>query len=309
MQHLHSLDNLNLKDSWVTIGTYDGIHIGHQEIISSLVQQAHQNHALAVVITFFPHPAMVLRDISEPYYLTTPDEQAEILNDFGVDYLISIPFTKEFAKITASEFIHKIKSELDLKSLWVGEDFKLGKNREGNLKFLQKMGKSLDYELNIITTVKFKNNKISSSSIRQMVKNGNMDEATGLLGRPFSVSGIVVTGDNRGHTLGFPTANLEFPILRLLPKPGVYATCTHYKSIEYPSVTNVGFNPTFGKNLVLPRIETYILDFSRQIYGEFLKIDFIQYLRPELKFNSVEDLIKQIDKDILQTREVYFDVK
>ena len=309
MQHLHSLDNLNLKNTWVTIGTYDGIHIGHQEIITSLVQQAHQKHALAVVITFFPHPAMVLREINEPYYLTTPEEQALLLKELGVDYLISIPFTKEFAEVTAFEFLQKLNSSLDLKSLWVGEDFKLGKNREGNLDFLKRMEKILDYELNVITTVKFKNNKISSSTIRKLIQNGKLEEASNLLGRHFSVSGFVVEGDSRGHTLGFPTANLEFPVLRLLPRSGVYVTCTHYKSAEYPSVTNVGYNPTFDKNLILPRIETYILDFSKRIYGEYLKIDFIEFLRPELRFNSVDELIKQIDRDILKTKEVFLNVK
>ncbi len=305
MRHVETLDNLPLRGAWVTIGSFDGVHIGHQAIVNNLVSAAHQAGAPAVVLTFYPHPAVVLRGLGGPFYLTTPQERAELLGKLGVDWVITLPFTQELAQQEAETFIQQLKQKLDICCLWVGHDFALGRNRGGNIETLHQLSQRIPYQLKVIPPVKIGEQVISSSIIRQAILTGNIAAATTWLGRPYDLSGTVITGDQRGRTIGFPTANLATWFERLLPENGVYATWAYTEQGRWPSITNVGLRPTFEQRAPQPRVETHLLDFEGDLYGQTLRIEFIRHLRPEQRFENPTRLIQQIRQDSLAAREVF----
>jgi riboflavin kinase/FMN adenylyltransferase len=288
----------------VTIGSFDGVHIGHQALVKRLVTEAHARQISAIVITFYPHPAVVLRNIEHAYYLTTPDERAALLQGFGVDHVITLPFTRELAALSAEEFMRLLHGHLHLKTLIVGSDFALGRNRQGDVPELRKLGQTLGYEVDVIEPVTQTSQVVSSSLIRQALLDGNVSSAASMLGRYYAVSGPVVHGDARGRKLGIPTANIEPPEERIVPASGVYATQVLMDGARLPSVTNIGSNPTFEPQAVSPRIETHILDLQRDLYGNQLSLEFVDFLRPEERFQSVDQLVDQIHLDIHQAREV-----
>jgi riboflavin kinase / FMN adenylyltransferase len=304
MQHVRSLDAVHLEGSWVTIGSFDGVHLGHQAIIRRLVDGAHAQGLLAVIITFFPHPSKVLRGNGSPFYLTTPEERAEILAGLQVDLAVTLPFNKELASLTADEFIRLLSEHLNLKRLLVGHDFALGRGREGNFEVLGKLGQKYHYLLEGQSPLLVAGELVSSSRIRELISQGNVARAAEYLGRRFAVEGKVVPGDGRGRTIGIPTANLEIWGELLLPARGVYATLAHTGSIEIPSVTNIGIRPTFENQSPQPRVETHLLNFNRDLYGTILQLEFIDFLRPEQRFPSVQALVGQIQTDIKHAREV-----
>jgi len=304
MQHVRSLDAVHLEGSWVTIGSFDGVHLGHQAIIRRLVDGAHAQGLLAVIITFFPHPSKVLRGNGSPFYLTTPEERAEILAGLQVDLAVTLPFNKELASLTADEFIRLLSEHLNLKRLLVGHDFALGRGREGNFEVLGKLGQKYHYLLEGQSPLLVAGELVSSSRIRELISQGNVARAAEYLGRRFAVKGKVVPGDGRGRTIGIPTANLEIWGELLLPARGVYATLAHIGSIEIPSVTNIGIRPTFENQSPQPRVETHLLNFNRDLYGTILQLEFIDFLRPEQRFPSVQALVGQIQTDIKHAREV-----
>jgi riboflavin kinase / FMN adenylyltransferase len=304
MDHYYSLEHLHLNNAWVTIGSFDGVHIGHQSIISQMVSAAHAAQDPAAVITFHPHPAEVLRGDQGPLYLTSPDERAALLADMGVDATITLTFDHALADLTAEEFIAQIDSRLGLRQLWLGPDFALGHNRQGTIPVLQQLGSKYDYEVHIVPIINSENGKISSRQIRSYLQEGKVALAAIMLGRPYSIVGDVVRGDGRGKGIGIPTANLEVWQKRILPANGVYATRTYIENQAFPSVTNIGIRPTFENQPVAARIETHLLDFDQDLYGQSLRLEFIETIRPEKRFSSIEALVSQIHQDIEKAREV-----
>lgn len=305
MQHLTTLDSIHLDQSRVTIGSFDGVHLGHQAIIRQLVQDARAAGAPAVVVTFFPHPAVILRGLNGPYYLTSPEERATLLAQLGIDTVITLKFDHDLATQTPEEFLQMLSTHLGLRRLWVGYDFALGRNRSGNVETLKQLGERMNFSVEVVQTIINHNGEaISSSNIRRWLAEGNVKLAARLLGRWYSVAGQIVHGDGRGKGLGIPTANLDFWPERVLPASGVYATWAWLGQQRFISVTNVGLRPTFADQPPRPRVEAHILDFEQDIYGREVRLEFIEYLRPEQRFASAAELVKQIHEDIAHTREV-----
>ncbi len=303
MEHYRSLASLQKKSACVTIGAFDGIHLGHQEIVRRLVHESQQAGVPAVVITFFPHPAAVLGKNAGAFYLTTAEERADLLASLGVDITITLEFTRELAQQSAETFVQQLVDHLHPQKLIVGYDFSLGRNRQGNIETLQNLGKSYDFQVEVVPAVMLNGETVSSSRVRDALEHNDMETAAALLGRVYAVSGSVTYGDRRGGKLGIPTANLDYPKDRLIPPSGVYATVAHLGDQHIASVTNIGVHPTFDTGLSVPTIEAHLLDFSGDIYTDELTLDFVHFIRPEQKFDSVAALLAQIDQDIQTARE------
>ena len=304
MQHYWSIEDIHLQDSWVTIGSFDGVHLGHQEIVRNLVQGARQANVPAVVVTFYPHPAYVLGKRKDPIYLTLPEERADLLAQLGVDVVISHPFNLQVASLTAKEFMLHLKQHLGFSHLCIGYDFALGRGREGNVETLKILGKELGYEVSAISAVVNGDVTVSSSQIRALILDGDVKRASRLLGRPYRLGGDVIRGDARGKALGIPTANLDVLAERAVPKAGVYVCKAIVDGNYWGAVTNIGVRPTFEKQPVLPRVEAHLLDFQGDLYGKTLQLDFISRLRDEKHFNGIQALVDQIHRDIDQARNI-----
>ncbi len=304
MIHYRALEDILLKNSWLTIGVFDGVHRGHQEILSNLTAGAHENGAPAVVLTFWPHPGVVLGKRKHLKSLTTPEERADLLGRLGVDAVVTQPFTPEFGKLTALEFMTRVSQRLDLRSLWIGYDFALGRNREGNFGRLTELGKELGYGVQAIGPVKNGMDVLSSSLIRGRIRNGDVSQAAENLGRYYALSGPVVHGDGRGRKINIPTANIDYPKDKVIPAFGVYACWAWIGSEKHPAAVNIGINPTFTPDKETPNVEAHLVDFDRDLYGEELELEFVQRLRDEMKFDGVEALLKQIHADIEKTRKI-----
>ena len=305
MRHIHDLNEVKLTGSWLTIGSFDGVHLGHQQIIRSLVDGAKKAGVPSVVVTFFPHPQFVLRGESRPYYLTLPEKKAQLLAELGVDYVFTYPFDKRISRLPAEEFISGLYQDFHFQQLLVGYDFALGKDRQGDNRLLQEIGTELGYEVQVIQAYKVADRLVSSSSIRAAIREGEIGLANSLLGREFSILGTVVQGENRGKSLGFPTSNLDIHPEVVNIQKGVYASRVFLDGKHWPAVTNIGFRPTFGGDLSAPRIEAHLLDFSGDLYGQEVELFFVDRLRDEMKFTSVDDLITQIGQDVSQTRGIF----
>jgi riboflavin kinase/FMN adenylyltransferase len=302
MQHYQSLDGISLKDVWLTIGSFDGVHRGHQAIIKSMTSGAHAAGVPAVVLTFHPHPAVVLRNRQGPYYLTPPEERAALLGGLGVDVVITHPFNREVANLSAYEFMDSLHRHLGIKHLCVGHDFALGRRREGDLPTLERLGKEFGYSLDVFPPVMINGQVISSSQVRAALMEGNLEQANWLLGRPYQICGEVVHGDGRGHALGFPTANLEVWAERMLPQAGVYAGLAQVDGKSWKAVTNVGVRPTFENQLPFPQVETHLLEYDRDLYHQEISLSFMARLRDEKRFPNIQVLVDQIRLDIESAR-------
>jgi len=302
--HFNSLDEITLQNAWLTIGVFDGVHRGHQEIIHRLTAGAHADEAPAVVLTFFPHPAVVLGNKSDFKCLTTPEERAVLIESLGVDVVITHPFDLALAAQTADEFMRRVARTLGLRRLLVGYDFALGHGREGNVARLTELGKILGYEVQTIPPVTNGQETISSTRIRQQIVAGEVTAAAASLGRCYALTGAVIHGDGRGKRINIPTANLEIPAEKVIPANGVYACWAWVSGKKYPSVTNVGIRPTFTPEEYAPHVETHLLDFDRDLYGQEVRLEFVARLREERRFPSVEALVGQIQADIRQAREI-----
>ncbi|HWQ46843.1 MAG TPA: bifunctional riboflavin kinase/FAD synthetase [Longilinea sp.] len=302
---VHSFNELQLKGAWATIGSFDGVHRGHKAILTKMVNGAHAAGAQAVVITFSPHPAVVLRNISTPYSLTSPSVQAELLFDLGVDVVVNLPFDKEMVNQSAEEFMQPLCEHLGLACLVIGHDFALGRNRKGDFDMLTALGKEKGFCVSQFDPVTVGDDVVSSSLVRSAVQKGEVERAAVLLGRWYFVDGMVVHGDGRGRSIGIPTANLDFWKDQLLPPRGVYATLAQWNGRSITSVTNIGARPTFNQGPVAERLEAHLLGFDEDLYGKTLRIVFLKYLRPEVKFSGVTELLEQVHKDIAQAQEVF----
>jgi riboflavin kinase/FMN adenylyltransferase len=303
MRHFWSLADIEIKKSWLTIGSFDGVHRGHQQIVHRLTAGAHLNGSPAVVLTFFPHPAVVLGKRDNPSYLTSPEERARLLGELGVDIVITHPFNDQVATTSAHDFVTQLDEHLDMEHLLVGSDFALGRDRAGDVPTLRRFGEEeFGYTLEVIDPVTNEGKKISSSQIRRALAEGDVEHAAELLGRPYRVSGDVIHGDGRGRTIGVPTANLDTWEDRCLPATGIYVCRAQLMGETWGAVTNVGYRPTFKPSPDTPVVEAYILDFEGQIYGQDLKLDFLTRLRDELRFPNTEALVAQMRQDINQAR-------
>lgn len=304
VQHFTTLDGVRLQNTWLTIGSFDGVHVGHQQLIRELIGHAGQVHSPSVVLTFHPHPAVVLRGKVGAFYLTTLDEKLNYLDQLGVDVVVIHPFTREISQSTARDFVTYLKHHLGFIQLWVGYDFALGKGREGNVPYLQQLGSELDYQLKVIEPVMVDGITVSSSQIRKLIKQGHIENATRLLGRPYSIGGEVVHGDGRGKSIGIPTANLETGTEKLVPAAGVYACRAVFQGKTWPAAVNIGTRPTFESADMRSHVEAHILDYSGDLYGQSITLEFITRLRGEIRYPNVPDLIRQIRVDIDLTREI-----
>ncbi len=302
-QRYQSLADVHLDKAWLTVGVFDGIHRGHQQIIHQLTAGAHKNGAPAVVLTFDPHPAVVLANRKIPY-LTTPDERAALFFDLGIDAVISMEFTRQLAEHSAEDFMADLSQHLGLQKLLIGYDFALGKNRAGNFERLGQIGQQFGYLVQAVEPFQIDNEVISSTLIRQSIAEGSVNLAANKLGRYYSLSGPVITGDGRGRTIGIPTANVDIPPRKAVPANGVYACQAITAAGRYKAVVNIGLRPTFTSGEVLPRVEAHLLEHTADLYGQNITLEFVERLRPEQKFSSVEALIAQIQADVANAQKI-----
>ncbi len=301
MLHYRSLAEVALREGWLTIGVFDGLHRGHQAILRRLVAGAQARGVPAVLLTFDPHPAQVLTGQAIPL-LTTPDERANLAASLGVEVVITHPFDRQLAQMSARVFMALLVRHLGLRHLVVGYDFALGRGREGNVSRLIELGSELGYTVEVVDVVADAHGVISSTEIRNRIAAGDVETAALLLGHPYTLSGTVVHGDGRGRRIHLPTANLAYPPNKLIPANGIYACRARLGRDLYAAATNIGINPTFTPSRQSVSVETYLLDFNRTIYGETLTLEFVTRLREERKYESVEALLAQIHLDIEQTR-------
>jgi riboflavin kinase/FMN adenylyltransferase len=303
MLHYWSLESVYQRDAWLTIGSFDGVHRGHQEIIKHMAAGAHQVNAPAVVLTFYPHPSAVLRKRSDSFYLTSPEERAELLGSLGIDLVITHPFNLEVAALSARDFMARLTEHLNIRHLFVGYDFALGRGREGDVPRLKEVGEELGYSVTVVPPYRNGDAVISSSQVRSALTEGDVARAARLLGRPYRVSGEVVRGDGRGRTIGIPTANLNVWAQRVIPGAGVYVCQAKLNGRSWGAVTNIGVRPTFNEQPVSPRVEAHLLDYDHDLYGQTIQLDFLSRIRDEQRFPSVQALVEQIRQDIQKARE------
>jgi riboflavin kinase/FMN adenylyltransferase len=307
MQHVTSLEDLRLtQPSCLTIGAFDGVHRGHQALIGDMARRAHAAGRAAVVLTFYPHPSVVLRGRRPAFYISTPEEKAEQLSTLGVDAVVTHPFNQDVANITAADFVTRLVEHARLSELWCGADFALGHNRQGDVPFLRAEGERRGFTVNVVDPVLIDGEIISSSRIRQALRDGAVEAVARYLGRPFRLPGAVVEGAGRGRSLGIPTANLAIWEERAFPAVGVYACRAHHAGGVHPAVANIGYRPTFdgSETRTRPTIEAHLLDFSGDLYGATIALEFVARLRAEMKFPGIEALVAQIRRDIAEARQI-----
>jgi riboflavin kinase / FMN adenylyltransferase len=297
MKIFHGTENASImRPTVLTLGVFDGLHLGHQKIMNTVVTRAKAVNAVATAITFDPHPRAVLHPESAPPLLQTLDQRLANFEVLGIEQAIVILFDREFASQSAEEFIVDIiHDRMHAKEVYLGKGFAFGRARAGNIDLLRKMSGELGFIADEVPEVQLRGQRISSSKIRKLLAQGRVNLVRRMLGRPYGVEGVIIRGDRRGHTIGFPTANLH-PHNRVIPKFGVYATATLIGGVWRRSITNIGVRPTFGVDTE-PSIETYIFDFSGELYGDVLRVRFLHRIRDECKFNGIEELKAQIEKD------------
>jgi riboflavin kinase/FMN adenylyltransferase len=284
------------------MGNFDGIHRGHQEIFRTLKREAEEEGGTPLVITFFPHPLKVLFPDRAPKLITSLEDRIELIEACGIHHVLCLPFTEAFATWDPERFVRDILIEkIGTKKVLVGEDFRFGKNRAGDITFLQEKGEPYGYTVQKIHPVEVDGLEVSSTRIRQFIQNGHIRESTAMLGRPYSISGKVVSGERRGKTLGFPTANLATEA-ELLPPNGVYAVWVNPGGDRRPSVASLGIKPTFSGTQFT--IEAHVFDFDEDIYGRPLKMEFVEWLRAERSFPNAQALVEQIHLDAKQARQI-----
>jgi riboflavin kinase / FMN adenylyltransferase len=306
MRLFHGTDNAEIQRPTVlTLGVFDGLHLGHQLIMHTVVERARETGAVPTVITFDPHPRAVLHPESAPPLLQTLDQKVEGFGVLGIEQTIVIRFDTEFSQIRAEDFLRSVvKERLHAKEVYLGRGFAFGHDREGNIELLRRVSHELSFFADEIPEVQLRKQRVSSSKVRELLAQGKVNLARRLLGRPYGVEGLVERGAKRGHTLGFPTANLH-PRNRVIPKNGVYVTGTLIDGQWWRSVTNVGIRPTFESGTE-PSVETFVINWKGDLYGDVIRVRFLHRLRDERKFESIAELQAQIGLDV-QRAQRYFD--
>jgi len=304
MKVISSLEDIKEPFAYavITVGNFDGVHIGHQGLLKEVKKRADKMSGTSIVLTFEPHPLKVLKEKKIP--LITPFERKiELIEKLGIDVVICLPFTREFSKVSAREFVEEILlKKIGMKEIVVGYDYTFGHKREGNIDLLKKLGDELGFKVCILGPILVDNMIVSSTRIRNLIMEGELEKVKILLNRYYQVSGEVIAGHDRGgRLLGFPTANLKL-VNEVFPKNGVYVVEVIYNNKVYGGVTNIGFKPTFGNDAL--SVETHILDFDQNIYGKKIKLNFIKRLRNEKRFSSIEALAAQIKRDIEEARKI-----
>ena len=288
------------RESVLTIGVFDGVHRGHQRLIAKVVAEANANGAAAGVLTFRNHPDSVLNPNFRPHYITSVAERTRLMEGLGVNFVVPVTFDREVAGLRARKFTELLRSKLRMRGLVVGPDFAMGYKREGNVDMLSDMGAELGFSVSVVDLLSDGGDAVHSTSIRKALVDGNVKDMAKKLGRNFSISGTVVTGDKRGRTLGFPTANIEVGPDMVVPGNGIYATLAFVDGERHMAATSIGTRPTFdGKGRT---IEAFLLGFDSNLYNRELRLEFVQRLRDELKFDSVDALLEQMELDVEQTR-------
>lgn len=335
MPILTDMSQVKPRQSCLTIGYFDGVHRGHRYLIGQASASARRQGLRAVLLTFYPHPSVVLQG-AEPFYLSSREEKLALLSELDLDEIIIQPFTPGLARTRAARFVDQLIEQIGMVELWVGPDFAVGYRREGDIPFLRRMGDERGFAVNVVRRLKLDGAPISSSHIRRALREGDVTLAARCLGRPYRLQGPVVVGAQRGRTLGFPTANVAVQVEQAMPANGVYAAWARLRGGPHASgdldelpwrrppvqlrrfaewiqfegsdeeqhraVVNVGNRPTFDNG---PRtVEAHLLDFDRDIYGQRLALDFVTRLRPEQRFNGIEELVAQIERDVAQARQL-----
>ena len=298
MNVVNGIENYKANSkSILTIGTFDGVHLGHQKIISSLVTKAKQQSLQANILTFFPHPRMVLQKESNLKLIDTLEEKQNLLSELGIDNLIVQPFSKEFSKLTAIEFTRDILvNELGISALMIGYDHRFGKNREAAVEDLIRYGESYNFKVTVIPAQDISSITVSSTKIRDAIKISNFKKVNQFLGRPYELNGKVIKGNGVGRTIKYPTANIEIKeTYKLIPPKGVYLVKISFGENEFSGMMNIGNRPTI--NGLNQTIEIHIFDFDKDIYGKNLKVCFLKKIRKEKKFDSLTSLKSQLKKD------------
>jgi riboflavin kinase/FMN adenylyltransferase len=290
------------RETVLTIGAFDGLHLGHRSLLNRLMRSAQEAHRLSGVVTFDPPPRMVLTPDNNLICLTTMEDKIELLRQWGLDLLVIISFTWEVARTSARDFVWPLRDRLQMGELWVGWNFALGRGREGDPPALRRLGQEMGFEVNVIEPVTEGGAAISSTEIRNLLGAGQVREAAELLGRYYQISGAVVPGVGQERRVGYPTANLNVQQVCTLPGSGIYAGYAIARGKRYPAVANIGTRPTFGEGP--PTVEVHLLDFVGELPGELLHVQFVERLRDERRFADVKALRAQIKKDIVIAREI-----
>lgn len=289
----------------LTAGNFDGLHRGHKRILRKVISRAREEGGTSVVATFEPHPMKVLYPEKAPSLIQTVAQKRDILAHLGIEVLLEIPFTPAFGRVSAAEFTRNLAAALKPKEIYIGDDFRFGHGREGDIALLQSMAQELGFAATAFQKLKVDGAEVSSSRIRQLLTAGEMEKAVRLLGRPYVIEGVVEAGDGRGRTLGYPTANLSIEN-ELVPALGVYVVGVDVgEHLLLPGVANLGSRPTFGEGEVV--VEVHLLDSSRNLYGKRIRCLFFKFLRPERRFDSVEELKEAIARDVEGTRSYFRD--
>jgi riboflavin kinase/FMN adenylyltransferase len=299
MRLFHGTDNAKIaRPTVLTLGVFDGLHLGHQLVMRTVVERARASGAVPTVITFDPHPRAVLHPESAPPLLQTLDQKVEALGVLGIEQTIVVRFTRAFAEVCAEDFLRDVVHErLQAREVYLGKGFAFGHNRDGDIELLKRVSRDLGFQAEEVPEVQLRGKRISSSLIRRLLSEGRVNLARRMLGRPYGVEGRVVRGAERGRTLGFPTANLR-PQNRVIPRQGVYVTATLIEGAWRRSVTNIGTRPTFEGEGAEPSLETFVINWQGDLYGDVLRVRFLHRLREEKRFGGVAELKQQIDRDL-----------
>ncbi|MFG6118295.1 bifunctional riboflavin kinase/FAD synthetase [Thalassobacillus sp. B23F22_16] len=307
LKYPHDFNKENFPPSVLALGFFDGVHKGHQELISTSVEKARETGLNSAVMTFYPHPSVVLKKQEQHVaYITPMREKQQVLEELGVEQLFIVKFDEQLADLLPQEFVDQFLIQLNVRHVVAGFDYSYGRMGRGNMETLPFHSRGM-FDQTVIDKVEDHGEKISSTRIRRELKQGNMSEVARLLARPFSTYGKVVQGDQRGRTIGFPTANIALNEDYLLPKVGVYAVRVKYKGKLYPGMANLGFKPTFNEEKEKPNLEVYIFDFSGNIYNEGLDVYWHAFIRDEKKFNGVEALVEQLKQDERHIRQFFIE--
>ena len=287
----------------LTVGVFDGVHRGHTHLISQLVGEAARKGLMAGVVTFREHPAAVLSPSFQAQYLTSFEDRLDLLNETKIDFAVPITFDRALSKLTAEEFVSLLQDRLQMVSLVVGPDFAMGRNREGTIERLSELGDQMGFTLTVVDGLQdTKGETVRSTTVRTALGEGEVERVAELLGRRFTLVGAVVSGEGRGGKLGFPTANIAPPQGMAVPGDGIYAAFAHLEGKRLMTAISIGTKPTFGDHD--RAIEAFVLDFDGNLYGKNLRLEFVRRLRDQVKFDTVEALLEQVDRDVAETKRI-----